>query len=278
MDNKSKKDIIMYNNYVCKYGFLINKTDYKTYKNIYTDSYKCGTASTFSDVYVFKLHPLIIAKEYIKNNMKPVIVNIIGEQFKDENINNVNEVYDEMLNLRSNFITITKHNNDSIRENEALYTPNVIIMRDENLNIINDYFTVSFITLLGIDNYEFVYTKQKNNKKKLFNMETYIKIKSSLELIFQTAHVSGSQVLIFGNLGCSKHKLPCDQLIDIINFCILKYGHLYKQICFCHDVKTPEENIIYNMFLENIIKPQNLVEDIDEQDELLLNIISLQKN
>ncbi len=275
MDNKSKKDIIMYNNYVCKYGFLINKTDYKTYRNMYMDEYNCGRPNTFCDVYVFKLHPLIIAKEYTKNNTKPTLVNIISEKFKDENIDNVNEVYDEKLNLRSNFITITKHNNDLIRENESLYTPNVIIMRDENLNIINEYFTVSFITLLGIDNYDYVYTK---NKKKLFNTNTYIKIKQLIELIFQTAHVSGSRVIIFGDIGCSKYKLPCDQIIDIINFCILKYGHLYKNICFCHDVKTPEENIIYNMFLENIIKPQNLASDIDEQDELLLNIISLQNN
>ena len=283
MDIKLKKSIIMQNNYVCKFGALQNKTNYTSYKNFYKykEDYNSGIPIDFCDVYVIKMHPLIIAKEIVNHGLNPAIVNLVSDKYGDSNLDSAEGVYDEILNLRSNYQTISKQNNNfPAKENESFYSPQVMIIRDELLNAAKNIFNVSFITITRVDKYEFILDK-KSEPEKIFTVNTYIKLKLKIELIFQTAHTAKNPVIIFSDFGCLKDDLPVKQLVDIFNSCILDYGHCFKQIIFSLNVRTPQEQIIYNTFLEHILKPQDIInKDLEqdlEQDELLANIINLSK-
>ena len=148
MDIKLKKSIIMQNNYVCKFGALQNKTNYTSYKNFYKykEDYNSGIPIDFCDVYVIKMHPLIIAKEIVNHGLNPAIVNLVSDKYGDSNLDSAEGVYDEILNLRSNYQTISKQNNNfPAKENESFYSPQVMIIRDELLNAAKNIFNVSFI-------------------------------------------------------------------------------------------------------------------------------------
>jgi hypothetical protein len=303
MDTKFKKNIVMQNNYICKFGPLQNKTNYTSYKNQFNENYSVGVPLNFCDVFVVKLHPLTIAREFVNCNLKPVMVNLINDKYTDHNIENLEGVYDEILNMRTNFQCISRQNNNfPPREEEVIYTPQVMVIRDEMLNIaINNIFTVSFITAsLKKSDYEILAYKENDdsdsdsssntenseedikNIKLIFSVETYLIFKNKLELIFQTAHFAGNNVIIFNDFGCLIDELPVDDIVDIFNSCILKYGHLFKQIIFAIFVRTPIEQTIHDKFLEGIFKPQDVLnnenEEDKQQDELLANILIQQTN
>jgi hypothetical protein len=304
MDTKFKKSIVMQNNYICKFGYLQNKTTYTSVKNHFNEEYNVGIPIKFCDVYILKIHPLIIAKQFFNCNLNPVIINVVNEKYTDHNIENLEGVYDEILNLRTNFQTISRQNNNfPPKENEVIYTPQVIVMRDEMLNQTQNFFKVSFITITSkleecqilsyneteTDSNTDSNTDTDNEKSQLevknvriFSAETYLLFKTKIEVIFQTAHYAGNQVVIFNDFGCIQDNLPVDDFIDIMNSCILKYGHLFKEIIFAIPVRTPKEQLLYEQFMEKMIKPQNIIcednEDDKQQDQLLANIIMHQTN
>ena len=309
MDTKFKKNIVMQNNYICKFGPLQNKTNYTSYKNQYNENYSVGLALTFCDVFVVKLHPLTIAREFTNCNLKPVMINLVSEKYTDQNIETLEGVYDEILNMRTNFHCISKQNNNFPPKNEeVIYTPQVMVIRDELLNVsINNIFTVSFISITSKkSDYEILAYKDDNsdddnnddnneessidtensdniinktkNIKLILSVNTYLNFKNKLELIFQTAHFAGNKVIIFNDFGCIADELPVDDIINIFNSCILNYGHLFKQIVFAIYVRTPVEQFVYDTFLDKIFKPQDVIntddnEEDKKQDELLANIL-----
>ena len=302
MDTKFKKNIVLQNNYICKAGYLQNKTNYNSYKNNFNNDYNVGIPVKFCDVFILKIHPLTIAKEFHNCNLNPVVVNLVTEKYSEHNIDNLEGVYDELLNLRTNFQCISKQNNNfPPKENEVIYTPQVMVIRDETLNLIQNYsniFKVSFITLLSKpESYKILqYYESKDNSensedsdesdtesdknkeiKNILSAETYLHYKSRIELILQTAHYANNQVIIFNDFGCLTDKIPVDDFVEIFNSCILKYGHLFNQIVFAINVRTPAEQLFYENILNNIIKPQEIIKqdspEDQEQDKLLANII-----
>ncbi len=307
MDTKFKKSTVMQNNYICKFGPLQNKTNYTSYKNQFNDNYSVGVPLAFCDVFVIKLHPLTIAREFVSCGLKPVYVNLVNENYTDHNIENLEGVYDEIANLRTNFQCISRLNNNfPPKEEEVIYTPQVMIIRDEMLNIsLNNIFTLSFITVgMKKSDYEILAYKENDgnsssessddddssensekeikNVKLIFSVDTYLILKNKIELIFQTAHFAGNNVIIFNDFGCIIDELPVDDIIDIFNSCILKYGHLFKQIVFAIFVRTQNDQNIHDKFLEQIFKPQDVLnnenEEDKQQDELLANILIQQTN
>jgi len=299
MDTKFKKNIVMQNNYICKFGYLQNKSSYTSVKNNYNEEYNVGIPIKFCDVFILKIHPLIIAKEFFNCNLNPAIVNVVNEKYTENNIENLEGVYDEILNLRTNFQCISRQNNNfPPKENEVIYTPQVFVMRDEMLNPTQNIFKVSFITITSKpEEYHILKYKEKEDKEesedshtsesssdkksknvnRIFSAETYILFKSKIELILQTAHYAGNQVVIFNDFGCIHDDLPFDDFIDIMNSCILKYGHLFKEIIFAIPVRTQAEQLLYERLMEKLIKPQNIMVEDDEndkeQDQILANII-----
>ena len=294
MDTKFKKSIVMQNNYICKFGYLQNKTTYTSVKNHFNEEYNVGIPIKFCDVFILKIHPLIIAKEFYNCNLNPVIINLVSEKYTEHNIENLEGVYDEILNLRTNFQTISRQNNNfPPKENEVIYTPQVLVIRDEMLNQTQNLYKVSFITITSKpeDYLILKYSEEesddedsensKNSKEKnisrIFSAETYLLFKTKIELIFQTAHYAGNQVVIFNDFGCIQDNLPIDDFIDVMNSCILKYGHLFKEIIFAIPVRTPKEQMLYEKFMEKMIKPQNIMtednEEDKQQDQLLANIM-----
>lgn len=277
MNSKIKKDIITQNNYICKVGYLQNKTFYNSVRNSYYENYDVGIPIQYCDVYILKAHPLTIAKEFYNCGINSVIVNMITENYSEGDVDKLDGVYDELLYLRTNFQCISKQNNNYFppKENEVIYTPRVIVMRDEMLNLNKDIFEVSFITsTLKSPSYKILnYIEEtdisssenidEDKVKKILSVDTYISVKTKIETILQTAYNANKKVVIFNDLLSILNDIPIDDLIDILNSCILKYAHLFKELVFGLTIKTPQDNVIYDMCFDKIIKPQNINLDSD---------------
>ena len=268
MDPRYKKTILSQNTYMCKFGQLKNKSNYGCIKNHYQENYDVGIAYNFCDVYILKVPAIDIAYEFIKMGLSPVIVTNITNDFKDNNVENSDGVYDVMTLIRTNYNLIMKMNGNflPVHDNEILYNPEVIILRDENLNFYqNEINKISIISNnLNKKDYQF--------GKKRFSFESYIKLKIKLETIFQTAHLSGHEVLILNDFGIGSNLFPIKEIIDLYNLCILKYGHLFKYIIFPFTIKDSRDIASHAVFLKDIIKPQEILDIHDDNNDELINI------
>jgi len=268
MDPRYKKTILSQNTYMCKFGQLKDKSNYGCIKNHYQENYDVGIAYNFCDVYILKVPAIDIAYEFIKMGLSPVIVTNITNDFKDNNVENLDGVYDVMTLIRTNYNLIMKMNGNflPVHDNEILYNPEVIILRDENLNFYqNEINKISIISNnLNKKDYQF--------GKKRFSFESYIKLKIKLETIFQTAHLSGHDVLILNDFGIGSNLFPIKEIIDLYNLCILKYGHLFKYIIFPFTIKDSRDIASHAVFLKDIIKPQEILDIHDDNNDELINI------
>lgn len=278
MDSKNRKNITQQNNYICKFGPLKNMTNYECCKNVYNDNYDLGDPElydNFADVYVLKVNTVDISRELVMHNLKPVVINLVNEHFTGGNIDSLEGVYDEDLNLRTNFTIIAKMNNNyPPKKNDVIFTKEVIVLRDDKLNVnqLNNCFKISIITCSTHRKYNL----DKNDESKLA-LDEYINLKQKIETIMQTAHLGGNDAVIFRDFGCLEDGLPINDLVEIYNSTILKYGQLFKNIIFCIPIKTSKDIPIFNYFLKEIIKPQELVNENDldsEQEELINQMVS----
>ena len=263
MDSKIKKNITNQNNYLCKFGHLKNMTNYTTHKNFFNENYDIGDTelyTNFADVFVLKVQTLDIARELKLHKINPVIVNLVNEHFTGGNIDSLEGVYDDDLNLRTNFSIIAKMNNNyPPKKNEVLYTQNVIALRDEKINPYNNVnmcFSVSVITVSTHKKY----ILDKTDESKL-ELNEYISLKQKIEAVLQTAHMGNNDAIIFRDFGCLEDGLPINDIIEIYNSCILKYGQFFKNIIFCIPIKTSKDIPVFNYFLKEIIKPQDLINE-----------------
>ncbi len=301
MDSRYKKQYISQNTYLCKFGLLKNKTNYTCIKNNYQEDYQVGFPYNFTDVFVIKIPAINIAKEFINSGCNPVIATNVTEYFKDNNIDNLEGIFDDLTLIRTNYNNIMKMNNNylPLNDHETLYTPGVIVLRDENLNLYNnEFFKIAMITnTIKIKEIE---VTNNNN----LTLSTYLKLKMKIENIFQTAHSAGHDVLILNDFNCTEymrysnyinslskkdeHKtindnlqnFPVRDIIDIYNLCILKYGHLFKSIVFSFMIQNPKNIACHTIFLNKIIKPQFLNVQKEEdvlQKEVLKQIMDISK-
>ena len=268
MDPRYKRTLIGQNTYACKFGQLKNKSNYTCMKNQYRDNYTTGVVYNFCDVYILKVPAIDIANEFIRMGLTPVLVTNITNDFKDNNIDSLEGVYDDTTLIRTNYNIIMRTNSNflPLHDNEILYTPEVIILRDENMNFYtNELNKISIITNnLNRKDYKF--------GKKRFNFDSYFNLKIKLENIFQTAHMSGHDVLILNDFGISTNLFPIKEIIDLYNLCILKYGHLFKYIIFPFSIKDSRDIASHAVFLKDIIKPQEILDPDDEHNQELINI------
>ena len=268
MDIKAKKSMMLQNIYLCKFGNLQMLPLMKPSKNNINNNFQFHDTNQFCEVYVMKnIHPIIIAKEYIFKKMNPIIMNVVKNDFSGTNIESSENMYDDILNLRTNFFkTINISGLYPLRGSEIVYSPTITVIRNENF-IINpqEFFRINIITATPI-------TEPKLEDESM-NIDDYILTKEIIENIFQTALQTNHDVLILTDFGCRDEKNPINDIVDIFNSCILKYGSIFKNIIFSIAVKEISDDAIYHYFNKNIIKPQTLVEnkEIENYTDLTIN-------
>lgn len=260
MDSKNKKQLLSQTQYICKLGIFSNLQILRPLKRDYISDYNIEESLNFANVYIKPFHSLIIAKEFITNNITPVIMNIVSPEFTGTNImNEVDEIYDENLVIRTNYLRTVNTKEESIyplKNQEVILSPCVTVIKNETcqqfISNPKELYRVGVITASVRE------MKLINN---ILSFDDYILIREIIENVFQTAHDTGYEALILTDFSLHKTKIPINDIIDIYNNLILKYGYLFKYIVIAIPYKTKEELECFGIFAKEIIKPQELVDN-----------------
>lgn len=245
MDTKSKNDIISENIYKCRYGFLQSIIVDKSVKIKYDNNFLLRDFTDYTDVHVKSVHSLILVKELIKKN--PVIVNIVSSEFDGSALS----LFDDFLAMKTNFCQCISSELFPISKN-IIYTPFISIIRDEEFKInIKSIVTSAMITASLVVNPRII-------EKKYMNLTDHTNTIEIIETIFQTCIKAGHDTIIFGNLACKYNKIPFEDIVDILNLSILKYGGSFKYIYFAIPRIDQFDALQYDYFFKKIIRPQEL--------------------
>jgi hypothetical protein len=272
-DKKIKNNIVNQNIYHSGYGSYKTCPINTSIKFSYKNNCNPGTINEICKVLVHNTHSIDIVDRLSEHGlnklssenpipaiMYPIAKSFLGSyEIKDG-------IYDDNIFLRSNYSYIIKKQNDLFpirKNNEVIYSNPITIIRDSNYNPLSndDIFKLGVITLSPELKEDLISMKIKNGDntiiKKVLTSKDLLKLQMNIEAVFQVAICGYHNILILNVIP----NIPIEDQVLIYNNSIMKYGHKFKAIMMC--IPPYEDIQIYNYFNENIIKPQNLVENIN---------------
>lgn len=275
MDHRLRKYLVQQNIYTCKFGVYQNFPVMKSQKNFFNENFNMAPPYEYANVVINMKHPIDVAYEFTKIGNKPAIVNTVSKDFSGTNIDTCDGFLDPFINIRTSFNkTLNSFNLFPVKDGEAVYAPIAYIIRNDSMQLLppGQIGKISMITVSLDSNLEL--KPYKNTKKSAdlhFTQDDYIKVSQSLEAVFQTAIIGGNDILIFNDFGCKTSKYPIDDVIDMFNTCIYKYGHMFKHIVLA-TFASPQSDMGYiTKFNENIIHPQSIIQEFMENEKTLMN-------
>lgn len=209
----------------------------------------------------------------------PLVLNVIGKMFNGENIDSNLNIRDEIINIRTNFccsINNTIIKSLPLKDNQCMYSNNNIVIKSKDAMNFYNYDQSYVISIVSISPVE---TPQPNllpNNR--MNIEDYVKTCTKIETLFQLAIAGEHKILLLTPFGHTDEFNPIEDIIKIYNYNICKYGHLFDKILFCIPPHYPKT--AFDLYCKNIIKPHQLVEEIDkkfEQEKMAQKFLNLSK-
>ncbi len=258
----------------------------------FLDGYNPGEIDNICEVCVEYEHVLDIAEKYAEkgmmqftptNNMNPVILNVVGNEFNGTNFESNDQIRDEIINIRTTFNnTITNQNNYPIKENECVYTKIITVIRPKNPKLYGlqyflpwpQIFRTAMISASPIP----ISSDSFLNDNKMSSSD-FIKTCTIIETVFQAAIKYNHQVLILAPFGHVEENNPISDIIKIYNYCIYKYGHKFKKIII--GIPPHYNESVFQAYNSKIVKLHELVVDIDkkyEQDEIKKSMLYKPEN
>ena len=191
------------------------------------------------DIPIIEIFPCdcLDAAKYLKmKGYNPVVLNMTDVNLPGGGIEIGGYDQEESLFCRSNYFKTLNLETGlyPINKAECIYSPNVFICRNSNLNIHIDPFYISFIASAAIKEPKLI-----DNK---FTKGDYDLTFKKIEVIFQVANFKKHDSLVLSSFGCGAYKNPKEEITEIFNNCIKKYGHLFKFIIFAIIPKKDIEN------------------------------------
>jgi hypothetical protein len=269
---KRNTRIINDNIYQARYGIYASCPKSGSIKFQYLAPRECdpGPTTNICNVFVINKHPIDVVNEITTkgvqnfNNQKiPVMMYPVGRDFLGVNFESREGIYDETLLLKTNYASNISRCNKHFpikEDNEVIYTQCVIALRDNYFNFMsaNNIYQMGVITISP-----FLDPKIIESEKCLVPSDL-LKIQILMETIFQVSIYGNHNVLILTPFD-SHYKIPIDDQIKVINLCILKYGHKFKDIVIA--IPKFMDKSVNNYFDEKIIKPQIITQTVDSKYE-----------
>ena len=223
---KQRASIYNQNKMICNNGFLQNILINKSEKYYHTTEFNNMMIDNKPVINVLPNDCLEIAQLFITNGYNPTVLNMADVSFPGGGIEMGGYAQEESLFCRSNYFKTLNLQTGlyPINGAECIYSKNVFVFRDTNLNFLDKPFYVSFIACAAI--------KEPELLSKNFTQNDYDMTFKKIELIFQTAFLKGHNCLILSAFGCGAYKNPKHQIAEIFNKLIGIYGHLFKFIIF----------------------------------------------
>lgn len=266
VDKSSKRSLINHNLNQARVGWFKNfaKSDSLSIPYAACDP---GKANNICNVKVMYEHALDCAEPYSEigaqsftkeNKLNPAVLNVVSRDFTGDNFESSEEMRDEMMNIRTTFcVNPIKHGIYPVKEQQCVHTPYVNVIRPKNpMQLLpwNKCYRVGFITTSPIH--------QEGIIRKMTSSD-YVKTCTIIENVFQVAIGLGHKVLILTPFGHEEDNNPIDDIIQIYNFCIMKYGHKLHSIIIAIPPYYPKE--LYMKYTQDIIKPNEIVQEIDNK-------------
>jgi hypothetical protein len=280
MNNITKQTLINQNITVCKVGFYQNCPIGKSLLTSYVNNFDIGDAQNICNVYVVNMHAIDTVEEFCSRGvnpqlkdgwMNPVVMCVVDRNnFFGNNFHQSEGITDDIYNLRTNFNMITHNGNPfPLKEKQCVYNKHITVIRDKSFQAIPlpQVFSMGLIVVSPFHKPPLL-DENRMGSNEFLNMMT------TVETLFQTAVYYRHNILILTPLGHSQDEVPQEDIIKIYNSLIFKYQHRFKYIIVS---VPPNDGIeLFNLYDNNIIKPQELCEE--NLDEILNNQNNNQNN
>ncbi len=268
--NKTKQTLINQNIAQSKLGMYSQCATGQCIKNILNTNFNVGETNNICDVEVVNMHAIDVLKQYCQHGfnaglkdgwINPVTMCVVADDFIGSNYPQSEGIRDDTFNIRTNYNCITRNNNPfPLKNNECAYTRFITVIRDINLQPIidiNNLYRFAVITTAPINKPELL---DKNKMKS----NDFIKLLCTVEAIFQTAIAGSHNVLVLAPFGNTEDNVPQEDIVKMYNSCIFKYGHKFNKIIIA--VPIWHGAYLFDLFNDEIIRPQDMCENKSEQD------------
>ena len=133
---------------------------------------------------------------------------------------------EEELFRRSNYFMSLPKSLYPLEKTNVIYTPNVLVVKDENYINLKKPFHTSMIAAAAIRH-------PKLNSCGLYErlLDRTIML-DTINNIFKIAYLLGYDTLVLGALGCGAFGNPAIEVIELFNECLKKYNCCFKNITF----------------------------------------------
>lgn len=269
--NKTKQTLINQNLAQTKFGMYANCFTGNSIKNQFNQNFNIGETNNICVVEVVNMHAVDAIEPYCLRSLQPQLKDgwinpctmcVIGDDFIGSNYPQSEGIRDDTFNIRTNFNTITRHQNPfPLKETMCVYNRFITVIREINLTPItdlNNLYRFGLITVAPL------------NKPNLLDenrmcSRDYLKMLQTIETIFQTAIAGNHNILILTPFGNTIDDVPQEDIVKLYNQCIFKYGHRFKKIIVA--VPIWYGSYLFDLFYNEIVKPQDFEETDEEQEK-----------
>ena len=268
MDIRAKKQLVQQNIYNCKFGIYKNFQLGRTQKNFFSGNLNLAPPYEFCSVEVMGTHPIDTAYGYHTQGFHPAVFTLVTPEFPGDNINTWEGFKDDFFFLRTNInLSFNSFNLYPLKDSEVTYAPAVYVIRNGDMQFLEPSHVFKLSVIVG---------SLKPNPELIqgnLNLDSYANLIQLIETVFQTAYLGGNDVLILNDCGCLLDAYPVDDVIDVINGSIYKYGHLFKHVVVSIHVTSQSAMGYCSKIAHRIVRPQQLLneymqENIGRQSEL----------
>lgn len=271
--NREKKYIITQNITASKYTQYKDCVVGPAIKNRYNTRFPAGKASNICNVFVLNDHSLEVVSEFcakgfnagLINNLNPCIMHVVTNDFVGSTFEQMEGIRDETILLRTNYVnSVSQHNPYPIKEEETVYNKYLTVIRQQNMRAMpyNMLYRFGLITTVTPK-------KPKLLDETKMTKDEFLKVLTTIEAVFQTAIFYGHNLIVLSPFGHTEDDVPQEDIIKIYNNCIFKYGFRFKYILVAI---PPDEKKLFELYKENIVKPQNITAEIDQKYNSVIKI------
>lgn len=243
-NHKNKKDsnlIQVYSNTVCYFTHfdqsLIPKSILYTHDSIKPDQIEQKTNNCL--IQVVNADTLDVALDCDFN--KILILNMASNFKPGGGVLSGATAQEECIFRRTNAFMTHYSEWYPLQNNESIYSPEVLIIKDSNYELLprKQQKTISVLSVPAVKNPSLI----KDNYKNAQDAEL---MNAKIESIFQIAINHNHNYLILGALGCGAYRNPTPKIIEMFQKNIKKYENHFDQIIFA--VLSSKGDINFELF------------------------------
>lgn len=222
-----------------------------------TQTYNINTADSIK---VFH-YPKELKKRFSKSNVEifdedsidcglrfknSLVLNLADDIFAGGCVDIGSGAQEESLFRRTTLFKTLKQSFYPIKDDEAIYSPNVTVIKDSehnNWKVYKEFKTLSFVACPGLK-----YPTRINNRLSDTDVN---RLKKKIEIIIQTAYYFKHDTIIFGAIGCGAWRNPIEHVAEIFKEVLDKYSGVVLNYYFA--ILTMKDNYVVKHNIEDTI-------------------------